>query len=211
MKKNILGGIVVAFVIYLLGFGTLYLFGQIEVASVSCNARQLIVSFLYMLYVAVVEELVFRGCVLRWILKTNINKFAALIISSVIFSLFHFLNPNFSFLPFLNIALAGMLMGSTYIYHRSLWFPISLHLFWNWFQGPVLGLEVSGLKYSNSVLQLQMAEANLINGGAFGFEGSLICTVLTIVAIVAVLRLASRQFFCVPSLHSSHAPARADE
>ena len=65
-----------------------------------------------------------------------------------------------------------------YLYTRNLWFPISLHFFWNWIQGPVLGYEVSGNRFCETLFSLRLPANNLINGGAFGFEGSLVCTVL---------------------------------
>jgi membrane protease YdiL (CAAX protease family) len=93
----------------------------------------------------------------------------------------------------LNLMLAGMLLGASFIYTRNLWFPISLHLFWNWFQGPVLGYQVSGTSTYPSVLTLRFAENDVLNGGAFGFEGSLICTVLMIVFTFLIIRWGERR------------------
>lgn len=101
----------------------------------------------------------------------------------------HIFNPNFSLIAFLNILLAGILIGSTYIYTRNLWFAIALHLFWNWLQGPILGFEVSGGRLGGTLLSLELSEENIINGGTFGFEGSILCTALMIIAIVITLRL----------------------
>ncbi len=53
-----------------------------------------------------------------------------------------------------------------------------VHFFWNWIQGPVLGYEVSGNRFCEILFSLRLPANNLINGGAFGFEGSLVCTVL---------------------------------
>ena len=88
------------------------------------------------------------------------------------------MNPNVAFLPMLNLVLGGLLLGASYLYTRNLWFPVSLHFFWNWIQGPVLGYEVSGNRFCETLFSLRLPANNLINGGAFGFEGSLVCTVL---------------------------------
>ena len=85
------------------------------------------------------------------------------------------------------MVLAGMLLGASYLYTRNLCFPISLHLFWNWIQGPILGYQVSGNNFTTSMLTLRMPEENVLNGGAFGFEGSLICTVLMIVFTILIV------------------------
>ncbi|MDE5710977.1 MAG: CPBP family intramembrane metalloprotease, partial [Bacteroides sp.] len=119
--------------------------------------------------------------VLGRLLDGGVNRFVALFISSTSFSLMHFFNPNFEFLPFLNILLAGVLLGASYIYTRNLCFPVALHWFWNWLQGPVLGYEVSGNRFGDTLLTLRLSDAHLMNGGSFGFEGSLLCTFLLII------------------------------
>lgn len=124
-----------------------------------------------------------RGYLLGRMLRTRINKFLALFISSLIFACMHLLNPHVTWLSMLNLVLAGMLLGVSYLYTRNLWFPISLHLFWNWIQGPVLGYEVSGNQFGGSLLKLQLSNQTMINGGAFGFEGSIVCTVLELILI----------------------------
>ena len=96
-------------------------------------------------------------------------------------------------LSFINILLAGVLLGSSYIYTRNLCFPIALHWFWNWIQGPVLGYEVSGNKFGESMFTLHLHEANLMNGGAFGFEGSMLCTVLMILGTGVILKMFSKK------------------
>jgi len=63
----------------------------------------------------------------------------------------------------------------------------NLHLLWNWIQGPVLGFGVSGLASGGSVLTLSLAPQTLMNGGDFGFEASLPCTVLMLLSLTLIL------------------------
>lgn len=80
--------------------------------------------------------------------------------------------------------LAGVVLGLSYIYTKNLWFPIALHLSWNLFQA-LLGFKVSG-QDTYSIIEFEINEGNLLNGGAFGFEGSylsIIAQTLTIVGI----------------------------
>jgi len=42
-------------------------------------------------------------------------------------------------------------------------------------------------------LSLELPEENIINGGAFGFEGSVLCTALMIIAIAIILKIQSRK------------------
>jgi membrane protease YdiL (CAAX protease family) len=176
--KDILYGFLVAVLIYAIGFGVCLLTGQIEVVSVHLHWSDLLLSGLFFAMVAIVEETMMRGYVLGRLLRTRLNKFISLLISSLLFALLHLMNPNVAFLPMLNLVLGGLLLGASYLYTRNLWFPVSLHFFWNWIQGPVLGYEVSGNRFCETLFSLRLPANNLINGGAFGFEGSLVCTVL---------------------------------
>lgn len=188
-KKDLLSGISLAIVLYAVGFGVSLLAGAIEIAGVVFNPSSLLISFVFFLLVAITEEFALRGVVLERMLQGGVNKFWALFLSATLFSLVHIANPNFDFLSFINILLAGILLGSSYIYTRNLCFPIALHWFWNWIQGPVLGYEVSGNKFCDGLLTLYLPEANLINGGAFGFEGSILCTVLMVAGTAVILKM----------------------
>lgn len=188
-KKDLLSGISLAIVLYAVGFGVSLLAGAIEIAGVVFNPSSLLISFVFFLLVAITEEFALRGFVLERMLQGGVNKFWALFLSATLFSLVHIANPNFDFLSFINILLAGILLGSSYIYTRNLCFPIALHWFWNWIQGPVLGYEISGNKFCDGLLTLYLPEANLINGGAFGFEGSILCTVLMVAGTAVILKM----------------------
>lgn len=160
--KDIFWGTFVALAIYAVGFGILYAMGEVEIAAVHFSAYELLLSWILMLLVALTEEIAFRGFVLGHLLTAGANRFVALFLSSALFSLMHIFNPNFSLIAFLNILLAGILIGSTYIYTRNLWFAIALHLFWNWLQGPILGFEVSGGRLGGTLLSLELPEENII-------------------------------------------------
>ncbi|WP_018669484.1 CPBP family intramembrane glutamic endopeptidase [Bacteroides gallinarum] len=187
--KDLLLGILLAIVLYAAGFGISLLAGAVEIAGVVFSPSSLLISFVFFLLVAITEELALRGFVLERMLQGGVNKFWALFLSATLFSLIHIGNPNFNILSFINILLAGVLLGSSYIYTRNLCFPITLHWFWNWLQGPVLGYEVSGNKFCDGLLTLHLPETNLINGGAFGFEGSVLCTVLMVAGTGVILKV----------------------
>lgn len=186
--RDILFGMLVAIALYGGGFGFSLAFGWISVVGVQFDGGWLLGSFFFYLLVAVTEELIFRGYILGRLLRTRMNKFLALLISSLMFTSLHLMNPNIALLPVLNLFLAGLLLGAIYLYTRNLWLPISLHLFWNWLQGPVLGYEVSGNKIGESLLQLHLLANDTLTGGAFGFEGSIVCTILVIAVIAGVIK-----------------------
>lgn len=180
-------GLLVAMLLYLIGFGLSLAIGEVEVTGFQFDPLNLLGTFVFCLLVALTEEIMMRGYILGRLLHTRMNKFLALFVSALLFALLHIFNPNVAFLPMLNLVIAGMLIGASYLYTRNLCFPISLHLFWNWIQGPILGYQVSGNDLGTSLLTLHLPEENVLNGGAFGFEGSLICTVLMIIFTILIV------------------------
>lgn len=187
--RSLLRGALFVVFLYVVGFGLSLLLGAVEVVGFLFSPISLLVSLLLFFFVAVTEEVIGRGFILGRMLDGGINKFVALFISAVLFSLMHLFNPNFAFVPFLNIMVAGCFLGASYIYTRNLCFPIALHWFWNWIQGSVLGYKVSGNEFSNeNLLILHFPEENLINGGTFGFEGSILCSLLLVLGTVIILR-----------------------
>lgn len=190
--KDWLLGMLLAIILYAVGFSISLWLGAVEVTGITFNLSSLLISFIFFLLVAITEEFALRGFVLERMLQGGVNKFWALFLSAALFSLIHIGNPNFNFLSFINILLAGVLLGSSYIYTRNLCFPIALHWFWNWIQGPILGYEVSGNKFCEGLLTLHLPEANLINGGAFGFEGSILCTILMVVGTGIIFKIVVR-------------------
>ncbi len=185
--KDLLAGLGVAVLLYAVGFGTSLLMRTVEIASVEWVPRDLLGTLLFFLLVAVTEEVMLRGFVLGRMLSAGMNRFVALFLSSALFSAMHLFNPNFALLPFVNILLAGCLLGASFLYTRNLCFPVVLHWFWNWLQGPVLGYEVSGMDSGETLLTLRLTGSDLLTGGSFGFEGSLLCTVLLVVGTLAIV------------------------
>lgn len=191
--KDLLAGLGVAVLLYVVGFGTSLLMGTVEIASVQWVPRDLLGTLLFFLLVAVTEEVMLRGFVLGRMLSAGMNRFVALFLSSALFSAMHLFNPNFALLPFVNILLAGCLLGASFLYTRNLCFPVVLHWFWNWLQGPVLGYEVSGMDSGETLLTLRLTGSDLLTGGSFGFEGSLLCTVLLVVGTLAIVAYYERR------------------
>lgn len=192
-EKDLLAGLGVAVLLYAVGFGTSLLMGTVEIASVEWVPRDLLGTLLFFLLVAVTEEVMLRGFVLGRMLSAGMNRFVALFLSSALFSAMHLFNPNFALLPFVNILLAGCLLGASFLYTRNLCFPVVLHWFWNWLQGPVLGYEVSGMDSGETLLTLRLTGSDLLTGGSFGFEGSLLCTVLLVGGTLAIVAYYERR------------------
>ena len=163
----------------------LYFSGHLAWTGVIVDVADLLTGLIIMLLVAVSEETVFRGYILNNLLQ-SINKWVALGVSALLFALFHAGNPGITVLAVINIFLSGLLLGLNYLYTKNLWFAIMFHFSWNFFLGPVLGYEVSGLPL-NSLLQQYIEGPDWITGGEFGLEGSVLDGIFSIISFVLLM------------------------
>ena len=173
-KRVFTGGLLWGAALLLAGFGILYLFGAVTIESVGTIPWLSYIALFA--FVAIGEEVMVRGYLLSN-LTDSMNKYWALLISSAVFSIMHFANDQISVISAVNLLLAGLLLGIYTVHKRDLWFPIGMHFTWNFFQGPIMGFEVSGMP-THSVISQTVTGNPYLTGGEFGFEGSLILTAL---------------------------------
>lgn len=138
------------------------------------------------------EELFFRGILFRWI-EAFAGSWAALALTSALFGLAHIFNPNATWFSSLAIAIeAGVLLGGAYMLTRNLWMPMGLHASWNFTQGEIFDVPVSGID-QQGLLQAKLGGPALLSGGQFGLEASLIAVVIATGAGVWLVWLAVRK------------------
>lgn len=119
------------------------------------------------------EEMFFRGILFRWIEEFG-GSWVALAVTSILFGLAHILNPNATWFSSLAIAVeAGVLLGGAYMLTRNLWLPMGLHAAWNFTQGEIFDVPVSGVD-EHGLVQAKLSGPALISGGQFGLEASVI-------------------------------------
>jgi len=190
--SDLLIGFFLGAIIMTIGIFSLMYLQEIQIANNEfMYSNNIALSFIFYLFVAIMEEALCRGYVLGQLLKAC-DKYLALVISSAFFALLHSFNPSMAAVPIFNLFLAGILLGISYSYTKNLWFPIALHLSWNFFQGPIFGFGVSGFR-SYSIVAQTRTEDNFINGGSFGFEGSLLATFLMVISIFCIWRFYERK------------------
>ncbi|WP_282015639.1 CPBP family intramembrane glutamic endopeptidase [Marinifilum flexuosum] len=180
--KDIIYGLLAGSLLIGIGFGVLWINGNLSITNINFNFFNLFQSVLIYCLVSLNEEIIVRGYILQNFMD-SMNRYLALVLSSLIFTALHLLNPNVSFLGITNIFLAGILLGIGYIFTKNLWFPLALHFSWNFFQGPIFGFEVSGTK-SDTLISQTITGNEILTGGNFGFEGSLLASILCTACIV---------------------------
>lgn len=144
------------------------------------------------LMAGVVEELAIRGVVFR-LIERALGSWWALGLSAAIFGAMHLMNPGAGVLTALAIALeAGVMLGAAFMVTRRLWLPIGLHAGWNFTQGGVFGVSVSG----NALGGLMMSRPvgpEWISGGDFGAEASVLAVIWCGALGLGLLALAVRR------------------
>jgi membrane protease YdiL (CAAX protease family) len=135
---------------------------------------------------AVTEELIFRGLLLQ-ALEKWLGSWAALGITSALFGLVHLTNPNGTLWSSLAITVeAGLLLGAAFLWLRNIWFVAGLHWAWNTLLA-LLGIPVSGLS-SRGWFSVEAAGPELLTGGGFGLEASIVTVLVGLGIAVVMLR-----------------------
>ncbi|MFA5511196.1 MAG: type II CAAX endopeptidase family protein [Candidatus Kapaibacterium sp.] len=136
----------------------------------------------------IIEEFIFRGIAFQ-IIYQHIGAFTAILVSAIIFTLAHYFNPNLSFTGFLNIFLAGVLMGLMYHKSLTLYSMIVFHFVWNFNLAFVISTPLSGhyLHLNGALPKTDSTWLEILLGGSFGLEEGLITTLFLIILSVLVL------------------------
>jgi uncharacterized protein len=154
----------------------------------------------------VLEEVVIRGVVFR-ILEQWLGSWIALGISAVIFGVLHLLNPGATLLNAAAISIeAGVLLAAAYMLTRRLWLCIGTHIAWNFTQGGVFSIAVSGGS-SKGLLQARMVGPDWLTGGTFGAEASVVALAVCLAAGMALVGLAIKTGNVIQPFWSDKHPA----
>jgi len=158
------------------------------------------------LLAATVEETLIRGFLFR-IIQMLGGTWIALLISSAFFGAAHAFNPGATVTSSVAIALeAGMLLAAAYVLTGRLWFPMGLHAGWNFSEGSLYGLSVSGFTPTNALTVGKLNGPTILTGGAFGPEASIVAVVLCFSVAILLLWRAAAAGRTQPPLWSRTAP-----
>jgi uncharacterized protein len=154
----------------------------------------------------VLEEVLIRGIVFR-ILEKSLGSWLALGISAAIFGVLHLLNPGATLLNAAAISIeAGVLLAAAYMLTRRLWLCIGTHIAWNFTQGGIFSVAVSGAE-SKGLLQSRMVGPDWLTGGAFGAEASVVALGVCFAAGIVLVVLAIMKGNVIPAFWASRRAA----
>ena len=163
------------------------------------GASDIVMAILKPGVVGTLEELVFRVILFR-ILQHVSGTFVAVLISASLFGLAHIGNPGATPLAmtFLTVEM-GVFLALIYVLTQRLWVVAGSHMGWNFALGFVFGSDVSGLESPNAMMATTLRGSDLLTGGAFGPEGSIVTLVVSLVAISVTVWLIVRRNLWQPA------------
>ncbi|MFC3927815.1 CPBP family intramembrane glutamic endopeptidase [Streptococcus caprae] len=185
--KELSLGFLIGGLMFSLSLLFVYLFGGVKLAGVDFSAGTIgfVMSIIpFWLIQGGTEELLTRGWLLP-ILNKRTNLAWAIGLSSSLFGVMHLGNDNVTVLSIVSIILSGVTMALYMLKRDNIWGVVGLHAAWNFFQGNIYGVSVSGSEAGNSLLHFatQTGVPDWLSGGQFGIEGSLFASLVELAFI----------------------------
>ena len=188
--KGALFGTLQIFTVFFIIFGLkaidVYYVGNISILL-------LIKVFIIFIFQALLEELLFRGYLMPFFSKVIGIKFTITLLS-FLFTCIHLFNPNLDIIGLANVFLAGVTFSLIYYYTGNLWLVGAMHTLWNFILGFIVGSQISGIVTYHSVFfSIPVENKDLISGGIFGFEASVVTTIVELAINLFVIYLIKKE------------------
>ncbi|MDO4809324.1 MAG: type II CAAX endopeptidase family protein [Eubacteriales bacterium] len=159
----------------------------------SLNVGLFVLAFFAVLIQAANEELESRVFFFGKLKEGGFEFLPAVVLSGMYFSYLHATNPSFGIIPFINIALAGVVYLLIYVYTGSIWAACGLHQLWNVSQDFIFGLPNSGNPSGMSILSSTANGSSFFYNTDFGVEGSIWCILVHIAVTIILLILIKKK------------------
>lgn len=157
------------------------------------NIVYLVVLFGAFIIQSLTEEIMCRGFLLTTLLKKTSLPLAVFVSSSA-FALLHIpsmleADAKFAITGIVNLYLVSIIFSLLYVLRANIYIVAGLHCVWNFVLNGVMGLSVSGSTSNDSALMsFQVNSENLLNGGIYGLEASVITTVVLGVVVFVLIK-----------------------
>ncbi|MBM6647701.1 CPBP family intramembrane glutamic endopeptidase [Bacillus sp. RIT 809] len=187
--RKYLRGALIGFVFISIPVIVLVLTGivKLEMQQITATAIFGIVgSLIAFLIQGATEEIIVRGWLFP-VISVRSRIWVGIIVTSFLFGFLHLLNPGITILSISNIILVGVFAAFYVLKDSSLWGICAWHSIWNWAQYNVYGFAVSGMTiYSTPLFKPVTNGSEVLHGGTFGIEGSIITTIMLAIASIVL-------------------------
>ena len=183
--RHYAAGLGIGLLMFSLAVGMMFLFGEAEDFRLSENfsLATCLLFFLGFMIQGFSEEFLVRSY-LYVSLTTCIKPALAVGISSAAFAVLHAENPGITPLAVVNLFLFGVFAALYFHLTGNVWGIAAVHTVWNFAQGNLFGIRVSGMSMGGSLFAFDFTKREgLFSGGAFGAEGGLGVTVVLLLGI----------------------------
>lgn len=195
---DILMGIGIPFILFLVIYLVEFSMGWLkfdsfawQTASPALVVSQTLSYFVWFIFVAWNEELVYRGYIMQS-LASGLNLILGILISSIYFGIEHLSNPNSNGMAVAGIFLAGLFLAYGYVRTGQLWLSIGIHIGWNFFESAVFGFPVSGYDRPG-LFHITVSGPEFWTGGAFGPEAGFIMLPSTLLGAALIYLYTKRR------------------
>lgn len=194
-------GMAIALILLLASVCIIILTGNMEYHGLFKNINILIVLLFFGGFIVqgAMEELLCRGFLLHS-LKEKVSLPIAVAISTVMFIIPHWSSLFagqiiYGIVGIGNLVLISIIFSILTIRLKNIWAACGIHSFWNFILYSVLGLNLSGSdENAAAIFNMKSVGKNVINGGLYGIEASVITTViLGVFVILCVYRKNEKQ------------------
>lgn len=185
--SNLLKGFSLGLALFLLTLLGLVALGQYRLDSIHLDTYSLAFTLFtipFWILQGTAEELVTRAWLIPQLTKrTNLK--VAIIISSSLFTLLHLGNPGITFLSAIDLFLFGVAMSLYLLKTDTIWGIGGIHGAWNFAQGNLFGVLVSGQSSGTSIMKFTpQGNQDWLSGGSFGIEGSIVSSIILFLLIL---------------------------
>lgn len=173
--------------LFILALAGLVVLGQYQFDSIHLDTYSLAFTLFtipFWILQGTAEELVTRAWLIPQLAKrTNLK--VAIIISSSLFTLLHLGNSGITFLSAIDLFLFGVAMSLYLLKTDTIWDIGGIHGAWNFAQGNLFGVLVSGQSSGTSIMKFTpQGNQDWLSGGSFGIEGSIVSSIILFLLIV---------------------------
>lgn len=188
-------GVILAVILLSIIMGICCLMGGISYVGVGkdINYKYMIALLGGLIIQGATEEALCRGFLMSSLLK-RVSVPVAIIVNATVFAFPHFSSLfeaefKFAVLGVINLYLISVIFSMLILCRSNIWVSCGLHSIWNFLLYGVFGLTLSGSKTDTTgLICFEVNSSNVINGGVYGVEASIITTVILSIVVIVLCR-----------------------